>query len=132
MKDDVSLLRRAGLDTVQSLPCPEAFRSGNGEERLAMNSLYANHKEDLAIELDGTRVERGIHADAFHEIRIRVVVQVISPEDLGVPGRHNRICISLVDAISFFSVIICPQPAQVVSPDRLLSVGLTCRVFSTT
>ena len=50
-----------------------------GKETLAVSTLNTNNEEILTIPLDGTRIERSIHHDALHEIRITLLVEVVTP-----------------------------------------------------
>ena len=50
-----------------------------GKEALAVSTLYTNNEEILTIPLDGTRIERSIHHDALHEIRITLLIEVVTP-----------------------------------------------------
>ena len=50
-----------------------------GKEALAVSTLYTNNEEILTIPLDGTRIEGSIHHDALHEIRITLLIEVVTP-----------------------------------------------------
>ena len=50
-----------------------------GKETLAVGTLHTYNEEILAVPLDGTRIERSIHHDALHEMRITLLIEVVTP-----------------------------------------------------
>ena len=74
----------------------------HGKEGLAVGSFHTNHQEVFPVQLDGTRIEYGIHADTFQKIRVRLLVEVVTPEDRCVSSGQDGMCVSCDDAVSSF------------------------------
>ena len=72
----------------------------HGKERFAVSAFHTQQQQVFAIPLDGAGVERGIHADAFHQVGVGTFIQIIAPEDRGVRRRHYRIFVAGEDAVA--------------------------------
>ena len=100
---DVGLLR-AGIRQQNGLfPEVEALHRAvalrYAEKALAVVALDACHKVILAVQLDGTGVEHGVHAQTLHKVGVRLRVQVEPPAQRdGFAGQH-RVFPPVVDAV---------------------------------
>ncbi len=54
-------------------------RLGHSEERLTVGSLHAHYQAVFPLPLDSTRIQRGIHHDALHQVGIILLAEVITP-----------------------------------------------------
>ena len=100
---DVGLLR-AGVRQQDGLfPEVEALHRAvafcHAKEALAVVALDARHKVILAVQLDGTGVEHGVHAQTLHKVGVRLRVQVEPPAQRdGFAGQH-RVFPPVIDAV---------------------------------
>ena len=75
---------------------------GHGKERLAVGSLHAHHQYILSVPLDGSRIQGSIHSDAFHQVGVGLLVQIITPKHGRVCGGQYRMLITGDNAVFFF------------------------------
>ncbi len=54
-------------------------RLGHGKERLAVSTLDTNYQTILALPFDGSRIQRGIHHDTLHQVRVVLFAEIIAP-----------------------------------------------------
>ena len=89
---------------------------GHGKEGFSVIALHADHHHVLALPLDGAAVERGMHAQALHQVGIRRLVQVVTPFQGSMLRREDGILVTLVYAVSFNrEVLLLYQLAVAVS-----------------
>ena len=69
------------------------------EEALAVGTLHTHNKHILAVPLDGTGVECGVHHDTLHQVGIVLLAEVISPLKRCVSRCEDRVLILLVNAV---------------------------------
>ena len=74
----------------------------HGKERLTVGPLHAQQQQVFTIPLDSAGVERGIHADTFHQVGIGRCIQVVAPENRRMGSRHHRIFITCKYAVATF------------------------------
>ena len=79
------------IDTVRRL-C-------HGKERLTVGSLHAHHQQILVVPLDGSAVQRGVHHDALHQIRVVVLVEIVAPLQGSMLSREDGVFVFIVDTI---------------------------------
>ncbi len=74
--------------TIRQVPEPEVVDAvlalGDGEEGLAVVALHPADEQDPAVQLDRPGVEDPVDAEAFHQVRVRLGVQVVAPEGWGM------------------------------------------------
>ena len=88
----------------------------HGKETLAVSTLYTNNEEILTIPLDGTRIERSIHHDALHEIRIALLIEVVTPLQWCMFCGEDWVLILFVDTISpLYGFILTAQQFLIMS-----------------
>ena len=76
-----------------------AVALGYAEETLAVVALNACHEVILAVQLDGTGVEHGVHAQTLHKVGVRLRVQIEPPgKGNALTGQH-RVFPPVVDAV---------------------------------
>ncbi len=74
-----------------------AFR--HGEEGFAVAALQPGHHIIFAVQINGTGIEGGIHAQPFHEMGIGFLIQIIFPEKRNMlPGQY-RVHKTVINAI---------------------------------
>ena len=105
-----------------------AFR--HGEEGFAVRAFDAGYQHIFPIPLDGAGVEHGVDAEALHQERIRILVQVVAPLQGSVLCRQHRVLISFIDAVPFDGNVLpfnqllvrLPQPGKslVVGHSRMM------------
>ena len=78
----------------------------HGEVALPVGAFHAAHQDILPVPLDGAAVEHRMDAEAFHQVRICLLIQVIPPEQRGVLRRQNGILISFVNPVSEDGLIL--------------------------
>ena len=81
---------------------------GHSEKRLAVGTFHAHHQQIFTLPLYGTRIHHRIHPNAFHQVRISLFIQVITPEYRRMGGGNYRIAITRIYAISLFLGDIFP------------------------
>ena len=100
---DVGLLR-AGVRQQDGLfPEVEALHRAvtfcHAKEALAVVALDACHKVILAVQLDGTGVEHGVHAQTLHKVGVVFRVQIESPRKGNALTGQHRVFPPVVDAV---------------------------------
>ena len=78
----------------------------HSKERLAVSTLDTHHENILSVPLDRTRIECGMDAETLHEVRIRLLVHVIPPEQRSMVSGKDRESVALIDAVSLDSFIL--------------------------
>ena len=100
---DVGLLR-AGVRQQDGLfPEVEALHRAvafcHTEKALAVVALDARHKVILAVQLDGTGVEHGVHAQTLHKVGVRLRVEIEPPRKGNALTGQHRVFPPVVDAV---------------------------------
>ena len=75
-----------------------AFR--HRKEGFAVGALHTGHQHIFALPFDGARIERGMDAEAFHQVGIRLFVKVVTPFQRSVLRREDRILVALINAVA--------------------------------
>jgi len=85
------------------VPEPEPIDAGralgHGKKRLAVVPLHPCHQQVAAVQLDGTSVEHRVHPQPLHQVRVRLRVEVVAPDERRVVGRKDRVLVALHDAV---------------------------------
>ena len=100
---DVGLLR-AGVRQQDGLfPEVEALHRAvalcHAKKALAVVALDARHKVILAVQLDGTGVEHGVHAQTLHKVGVRLRVEIEPPRKGNALTGQHRVFPPVVDAV---------------------------------
>ena len=74
----------------------------HGKETLAVSTFNAHDKQVFALPLDGAGIQRCIHHDALHQIRIVFLVEVIAPFQRRMLSGENRVGILCIDTVPPF------------------------------
>ena len=120
---DVGLLR-AGIRQQNGLfPEVEALHRAvalrYAEKALAVVALDACHKVILAVQLDGTGVEHGVHTQTLHEVGVGFRVQIEPPAQRdALPGQH-RVFPAVIDAVVEIGLFVLAYQISVLQ--RLLA-----------
>ena len=72
----------------------------HSEERLAVCALNPGDKDILPAELDGTGIHDGVDAEPFHQIRVGLLMEIVTPFQRSVSRGKHRIHIALVNTIT--------------------------------
>ena len=87
---------------------------GHGKEGLAVISFHPHHQHIHVPPLDGAAVQRGMHADALHQIGIALPVKIIAPRQRGMVGREDGMLPTLVNAVALDrDILFLNEPAMV-------------------
>ncbi len=78
----------------------------NGKERFTVSTFHAYHQQILSVPFDGTGIHGCIHADTLHQIRIRLLIQIITPEYRRMGSSQHRMFITGNNTISTFHRIV--------------------------
>ena len=104
---------RKGHRTVPEAEVVDAVRAlGHGEEGLAVGRLHPHAQQVFVPPLDGAGVERGMDAEPLQQERIRLFVQVISPEKRGMFRRQDGVAIPLINTIHIDRLILFCQKGR--------------------
>ena len=84
---------------------------GDGKERLAIVALYPGDQVELAVELDGAGIEHRIDAQALHQERVGLRVEIITPVQRHMVRGQYRVLVTQEDAIArqYRRVLACQQ-----------------------
>ena len=98
----------------RTVPEPEIVHTvrtlGHSEERLAVSTLNAHDKHIFSVPLDCTGIERRMDSEAFHQVWIGLLVQIVAPEKRGMVCCDDRIHVAFIDAVSFYRfVFLCDE-----------------------
>src|SRR5262249_34183253 len=90
---------------------------GDGKERLSIHALDPHCHHDLALKLHRAAVECSVDTQSFNQERVRVVIEIVAPEDRRMRGSQHRIQVALYDAIVAFKAVVrtfqqLPLPAH--------------------
>ena len=94
------------VDTVRAL----SYR----KKRFAVVSLYPHDQNIFAVPLDRSRIQRGIDTDTLHHIRISLRIQVVTPMQRDVSGGHDRMNVTVVNAVTELLLFIFKVQQSVV------------------
>ena len=88
---------------------------GHSEERLAVGAFNPHNKYIFALPFDGARIERRVHHDSLHQVRVVLLVEVIAPLQRSMLGGDDGILVFLVDAVApsegFILAVVTPRDA---------------------
>ena len=104
----------------------------HGEERFAVRTFDAGHEHIFAIPLDGAGIHHGVDAEAFHQERIRFLVQVVAPFQGRVGRRQHGIRIAFIDTVPLNGNILHLQQRLVLlfQPGKSFVVGHNSTISS--
>ena len=93
---------------------------GDGEKALAIDPFDAGDEINPPVEFDRAGIEHAVDAQSLHQMRIRLVIQIVTPKDRRMLGGQHGIPIAMKHAVAFGVRLVGPIDQRSMFGKKLL------------